>query len=74
MPDLDPAQFAKLTPAELAEEVRVKDNDTGHKLTIRRAALGTGNYTVLKQDAVGADGLALPPEHKGADTTQTKEA
>lgn len=43
--------------------VRVTDQDTGHKLTIRENQVHLGNYRVLKADAVDHVGLPLPPEH-----------
>ena len=44
--------------------VRVLDNDTGHKITIRTKALRYGNYTVLKDEpALDHNGEALPPEY-----------
>jgi len=43
--------------------VRVTDQDTGHKLSIRRSALPHGNYRELKADAVDPHtGDPLPPE------------
>lgn len=45
--------------------VRVKDNDTGHELSVsEREAESGGNYTILKgKDAVDAGGTPLAPVH-----------
>lgn len=48
------------------EWVRVKDKDTGHKLSVRESEIPHGNYDVLKQPAVDeATGLVLEPEFAG---------
>lgn len=57
MPDFDPS-----------ERVRVKDKDTGYVRTVHAGELPHGNYQVLKQDAVDAGGVDLPPEFPGADS------
>lgn len=49
--------------------VRVTQKGTGHHLTIRESAVAHGDYTVLKQDAVGVDGEPLPPEFKSVEST-----
>ena len=59
--------------------VRVTDLDSGHKLTIRRAALPHGNYRELKSDAVDLSGDPLPVEHNAVEplsstTTSGQEA
>jgi hypothetical protein len=52
------------------EWVRVKDKDTGHKLSVRESELPHGNYDVLKQPAVDeTTGLVVPPEFHNADTS-----
>lgn len=57
------------------EPVRVKDVDTGHKYTIRRAALPHGNYQELKQDAVDPlTGEFLAPEFASADKSTSTAA
>ena len=56
------------------EWVRVKDKDTGHKLSVRESELPHGNYDVLKQPAVDEmTGQVVPPEFHNADTTTSKE-
>jgi len=42
--------------------VRVTDQDTGHKLSIRESAVAHGNFRVLKADATDVAGDPLPPE------------
>ena len=43
--------------------VRVKDKTTGHKFSVQEISVDEDAMTVLKQDAVGTDGLPLPPEY-----------
>ncbi len=49
----------------MPEYVRVKDKDTGHKLSVPASEVENNPdaYQVLKQDAVDTSGLPLPPEH-----------
>lgn len=47
----------------MPDYVRVTDQDTGHKLSIRESAVSHGHYRVLKADAVDLAGDPLPPEH-----------
>lgn len=55
------------------EVVRVRQNDTGHHLTVTAdwAKEFSDGYTVLKQPAVDASGEHLPPKYK---TTVSTEA
>ena len=54
------------------EWVRVKDKDTGHKLSVRESELPHGNYDVLKQPAVDEQtGEVRAPEFHTADTSTT---
>ena len=48
------------------EYVRVRDNETGHHLSIPRSQFdfNAAAWTELKQDATFADGEPLPPKHK----------
>lgn len=55
----------------MPDYVRVTDQDTGHKLTINRSALATGNYRELKADAVDENGDPLPPEHNAVKPTSS---
>lgn len=52
------------------ERIRVKDKDTGYVRTIHAGELPHGNYQVLKQDAVDAAGVDLPPEFNNDDNGQ----
>lgn len=66
-------------PEDPNDPIRVKDKDTGHKLTIRRVSLPHGNYDELKQDAVDPNtGEFLPPEYAeashGPSATTKKES
>lgn len=59
---------------ETNEWIRVKDKDTGHKLSVRESELPHGNYDVLKQPAVdSATGEVIPPEHANTDHATPKE-
>lgn len=63
----------------MPEWVRVKDKDTGHKLTVLAQELENNPdaYAELKQDAVDHNGDPLPPEFsdaKSAGTTKAKTA
>lgn len=44
--------------------VRVRDDDTGHVLSIHVSGLPHGNYTVLSEPASTPGGDELPPVHK----------
>lgn len=46
----------------MTDFVRVTDLETGHKLTIQRSQLGTGNYRELKAAAVDHNGDPLAAE------------
>ena len=60
--------------------LRVKDEDTGHRSSIRPSQLPHGKYTVLKQPASNPlTGDPLPPEYAGSNSgpaaaTTTKES
>ena len=59
MPGTNPGTNPETNPL-----VRVLDNDTGHKISIRSKAVRYGNYTVLKDEpALDHNGKALPPEY-----------
>ena len=47
------------------EYVRVRQNDTGHHISIPRSQfnLDKSGLTELKQDATFADGTPIPPKH-----------
>lgn len=54
--------------------VRVKDDATGHELTVTRARFENapkGAFTVVDKPAVQADGTPVPPKYK---TTVAKAA
>jgi hypothetical protein len=57
----------------MPDYVRVRDNQTGHHVTILRSQFDRSpdGWTELKQDATYADGSPLPPKHK---TTVSNEA
>lgn len=55
--------------------VRVLDEDTGHKRTVRHIELPHGNYRVLDEPAVhDATFEPLPPEFKSVEPTGQKAA
>lgn len=50
----------------MPEYVRVRDNETGHHVSLLRSQYDRNQsaWTELKQDATFADGTPLPPKHK----------
>lgn len=50
----------------MTDYVRVRDNDTGHHLSVPAEAVknNPSAYSVLKQDAVDRAGRPLPPKFK----------
>ena len=60
----------------MPEYVRVKDKDTGHKLTVlaQEAEANADAYQVLKQDAVDHNGDPLAPEFSESTATGAKAA
>ena len=50
----EPDEFGRL---------RVRDEDTGHELSIPAAEFPHGNYAVLKESASDINGDAIPPKH-----------
>lgn len=59
----DPDEYGRL---------RVRDEDTGHKLTINAPALPHGNYAVLNEPASSPAGDPLPTIHQSSvGTTNT---
>lgn len=49
----------------MAEWLRVKDRDTGHKFSIQKSVVDADPdvFQVLKQDALDHNGEPLPPEY-----------
>lgn len=56
----------------MAEYVRVRDNATGHHVSVLRSHLdrNPSGWTELKQDATYADGTPLPPKFKTSVSTE----
>lgn len=47
----------------MSDYVRVRDEDTGHTLSVPASAVPHGNYKVLKDAATNPAGEPLPPVH-----------
>lgn len=48
----------------MPEYARVRDEDTGHELSVPVSAVPHGNYVVLDEPAVNVADEPLPPKHR----------